>query len=228
MLFLFFLLQEKELKEQRAKESQPFDIFSLAGVNLPSSGTAGGLNMTIRHESQPAVAPTIGSVKRPRKDRSAPSTDDVPRESPASGEQQRAEETSGFKTKLKRSSMAVRNENQDADSSFDRTEADPTVNKALGFLISPGYLSLLGSVLILACFFVYFDTVFFRPWREWKVGRDKCPQGLLEETFIALSTANLAAQALLHPQPLSLHPKTRQDSDEARMARPASQSWPET
>ncbi|KFH70777.1 hypothetical protein MVEG_03625 [Podila verticillata NRRL 6337] len=118
--------REKELKEQRAKESQPFDIFSLAGVNLPSSGTAGGLNMTIRHESQPAVAPTIGSVKRPRKDRSAPSADDVPRESPASGEQQRAEEASGFKTKLKRSSMAVRNENQDAESSFDRTEADPT------------------------------------------------------------------------------------------------------
>lgn len=155
MLSLFSLLQEKELKEQRAKESQPFDIFSLAGVNLPSSGTAGGLNMTIRHDSQPAVAPTIGSVKRPRKDRSALSTDDVPKESIASGEQQRAEETSGFKTKLKRSSMAVRNENQDADLSFDRTEADPTVRKYLGLLISPCYLFLLGSVLIgmLFCFY---------------------------------------------------------------------------
>ncbi|KAG0321404.1 hypothetical protein BG000_003242 [Podila horticola] len=118
--------REKELKEQRAKESQPFDIFSLAGVNLPSSGTAGGLNMTIRHDSHSAVAPTIGSVKRPRKDRSAPSTDDIPKDTSISGELQRAEETStGSKSKLKRSSMAVRNENQD-DLGFDHTDTDPT------------------------------------------------------------------------------------------------------
>ncbi|KAG0084240.1 hypothetical protein BGZ92_010077 [Podila epicladia] len=118
--------REKELKEQRAKESQPFDIFSLAGVNLPSSGTAGGLNMTIRHDSQSAVAPTIGSVKRPRKDRSAPSNDDIPKETPLSGVPQRTEETStGSKSKLKRSSMAVRSENQD-DSGFDHIDADPT------------------------------------------------------------------------------------------------------
>ncbi|KAF9430170.1 hypothetical protein BGZ94_008032 [Podila epigama] len=116
--------REKELKEQRAKESQPFDIFSLAGVTLPTSGSTGGLNMTIRHDSQPPVAPSIGSVKRPRKDRSAPSTDDIPKESLPSGEQQqRSEDSTSSKAKLKRSSMAVRNEGQEGDLGVGRTEA---------------------------------------------------------------------------------------------------------
>ncbi|KAG0247821.1 hypothetical protein BG011_000838 [Mortierella polycephala] len=78
----FALLQqmkrEKELKEAKAKELQPFDIFSIAGVNLPNVGS-GGLNMTIRHNGQSAAAagPTIGSVKRPRKNRTLSSSSDL-------------------------------------------------------------------------------------------------------------------------------------------------------
>ncbi|KAG0343818.1 hypothetical protein BG004_004972 [Podila humilis] len=120
--------KEKELKEQRAKESQPFDIFSLAGVNLPTSGSTGGLNMTIRHDSQSAPASAIGSVKRPRKDRSVPSSEDISKETSSVPN---ADESTTAKSKLKRSSMAVRNDNQDVNMSREPTDStDPAMQGA--------------------------------------------------------------------------------------------------
>ncbi|KAF9184331.1 hypothetical protein BGZ51_003401 [Haplosporangium sp. Z 767] len=119
-------MQEKELKEAKAKELQPFDIFSIAGVNLPNTGF-GGLNMTVRHDGQSAAAagPTIGSVKRPRKSRTLSSSSDLGEGSsrqglssstaaPAgTGDRVEEEGPSGQKTKLKRSSMAARSFSQD-------------------------------------------------------------------------------------------------------------------
>ncbi|KAF9987371.1 hypothetical protein BGZ75_000681 [Mortierella antarctica] len=114
--------REKELKEARAKESQPFDIFSIAGVNLPSSGNSGGLNMTIRHDSQGSGAPSVGSVKRPRKERTQSSSSDMGQAVPSTGATVVEEESTGQKTKLKRSSMAARNGFQDPAVSVDVTE----------------------------------------------------------------------------------------------------------
>ncbi|KAF9154752.1 hypothetical protein BG015_012077 [Linnemannia schmuckeri] len=100
--------REKELKEAKAKESQPFDIFSIAGVTLPTSGSAGGLNMTIRHDSQSTSGSgvSIGSVKRPRKERTNSTNLTTEESSQASvgGE----DSSNGQKPKLKRSSMAAR------------------------------------------------------------------------------------------------------------------------
>ncbi|KAG0381067.1 hypothetical protein BGX24_012201 [Mortierella sp. AD032] len=116
--------REKELKEAKAKESQPFDIFSIAGVTLPTSGSSGGLNMTIRHDSQSAsgTGASIGSVKRPRKERttSTNSTNDESSQAPAGGE----DSSSVQKPKLKRSSMAARNDPQDAAARSDVAELD--------------------------------------------------------------------------------------------------------
>ncbi|KAF9568600.1 hypothetical protein EC968_002902 [Mortierella alpina] len=114
--------REKELKEARAKESQPFDIFSIAGVNLPSSGNSGGLNMTIRHDSQGSGAPSVGSVKRPRKERTHSSSSDIGQAVPSIGAVAVEEESSGQRTKLKRSSMAARNGIQDTAISTEVTE----------------------------------------------------------------------------------------------------------
>ena len=114
--------REKELKEARAKESQPFDIFSIAGVNLPSSGNSGGLNMTIRHDSQGSGAPSVGSVKRPRKERTQSSSSDTGHVVPSTGAAVVDEESTGQRTKLKRSSMAARNSFQDTAISADITE----------------------------------------------------------------------------------------------------------
>ncbi|KAG0224018.1 hypothetical protein BGX31_008240 [Mortierella sp. GBA43] len=121
----FALLQQmkrdKELKEAKARESQPIDIFAIAGVTLPSNGST-GLNMTIRHDGPSANGTVVGTVKRPRKNRS-PSTsgesigESSQSQSPTTGsaaEDERPEETSdGPRKKLKRSSMAaVRTETQ--------------------------------------------------------------------------------------------------------------------
>ncbi|KAG0257305.1 hypothetical protein BGZ95_005280, partial [Linnemannia exigua] len=116
--------REKELKEAKAKESQPFDIFSIAGVTLPTTGSSGGLNMTIRHDSQSTsgTGASIGSVKRPRKERttSTNSTNDESSQAPAGGE----DSSSAQKPKLKRSSMAARNDPQDSAARSDVAEPD--------------------------------------------------------------------------------------------------------
>ncbi|KAF9912267.1 hypothetical protein EC991_000158 [Linnemannia zychae] len=116
--------REKELKEAKAKESQPFDIFSIAGVTLPSSGGSGGLNMTIRHDSQSASGngASVGSVKRPRKERtnSTNSTYDETSQAPAGGE----DSANAQKPKLKRSSMAARNDPQDSAARSEAPERD--------------------------------------------------------------------------------------------------------
>ncbi|KAF9297522.1 hypothetical protein BGZ88_009783 [Linnemannia elongata] len=124
--------REKELKEAKAKESQPFDIFSIAGVTLPTTGSSGGLNMTIRHDSQSASGSgaSIGSVKRPRKERtnSTNSTTDESSQAPAGGE----ESTDGQKPKLKRSSMAARNDPPGSAARSDAAERDIDVTMESG------------------------------------------------------------------------------------------------
>ncbi|KAG0307262.1 hypothetical protein BGZ98_000711 [Dissophora globulifera] len=101
--------REKELKEARARESQPFDIFAIAGVTLPGGGSSGGLNMTIRHDG----GPTTGSIKRSRKDtihKTHEESGDITRQRSAI-----IGDLAGPKTKLKRSSLAaVRGERQEA------------------------------------------------------------------------------------------------------------------
>ncbi|KAF9097803.1 hypothetical protein BGX23_007899 [Mortierella sp. AD031] len=124
--------REKELKEAKAKESQPFDIFAIAGVTLPTGGS-GGLNMTIRHDSQSASGSgaAVGSVKRQRKERtsSTNSTNDDLGESSRQGQAPVGgdEGSSGQKPKLKRSSMAARNEPQDFTSRSDAPDTDTTM-----------------------------------------------------------------------------------------------------
>ncbi|KAG0211233.1 hypothetical protein BGX28_008300 [Mortierella sp. GBA30] len=114
--------REKELKEARAKESQPFDIFSIAGVNLPSSGSSGGLNMTIRHDGQATNGQPSGSVKRPRKERSQSSGSDAAQAALSAGNVAVEEDSTSHKTKLKRSSMAARNASQDVTLSTEVAE----------------------------------------------------------------------------------------------------------
>ncbi|KAI1305008.1 hypothetical protein EDD11_005032 [Mortierella claussenii] len=106
--------REKELKEAKARESQPFDIFAIAGVTLPSSSQSGGFNMTIRHDGPSSSAPSIGSVKRPRKDRTTKAASTSIEESRSIsaagsvGGDLAADVSKGEqKTKLKRSSMAA-------------------------------------------------------------------------------------------------------------------------
>jgi hypothetical protein len=97
-------LQEKELKEARAKESQPFDIFSIAGVTLPTgnSGVSNTLNLTLRHDGQSASGNNVGSSKRPRRERPAQTgTED-------SAVEGLIDSAAGSRPKLKRSSMAAR------------------------------------------------------------------------------------------------------------------------
>jgi hypothetical protein len=70
--------------------------------------------MTIRHDSQSTSgsAVTVGPVKRPRKERTSAthSTNDETSQAPAGGE----DSTNVQKPKLKRSSMAARNDPQDS------------------------------------------------------------------------------------------------------------------
>ncbi|KAF9968927.1 hypothetical protein BGZ73_009017 [Actinomortierella ambigua] len=118
--------REKELKEAKARESQPLDIFALAGVTLPPSS---GLNHTIRHNSS---APTNqGTVKRPRKDgkSSVPSTP-MRRTSSSAGSTSSVSlsemmavdtNTSTGDKKLKRSSMAP-NMSMDQDDEDEEAE----------------------------------------------------------------------------------------------------------
>ncbi|KAF9398651.1 hypothetical protein BGX21_007468 [Mortierella sp. AD011] len=101
--------REKELKEAKAKENQPFDIFALAGVNIPTASGAGG-----RHDSQNSVG------RRPRVERSGSISNGTPigatrrpsqssMTSPVRGSEDNTSTPPGTEKKLKRSSMAVRN-----------------------------------------------------------------------------------------------------------------------
>lgn len=87
--------------------------------------------MTIRHDSQSASGSgaSIGSVKRPRKERtnSTNSTTDESSQAPAGGE----ESTEGQKPKLKRSSMAARNDPQGSAARSDAAERDIVSAQAL-------------------------------------------------------------------------------------------------
>ncbi|KAF9934280.1 hypothetical protein FBU30_002698 [Linnemannia zychae] len=124
--------REKELKEAKAKESQPFDIFSIAGVTLPSSGS-GGLNMTIRHDSQSGPGSSIGSVKRPRKERTN-STNSTHSSTEESGQTTTVSEEGANtqKLKLKRSSMAARNDPQDLPARSDAPGSESEPSKESG------------------------------------------------------------------------------------------------
>ncbi|GJJ74409.1 hypothetical protein EMPS_06767 [Entomortierella parvispora] len=103
--------REKELKEARAKESQPFDIFSIAGVSLPTgSSSTGGLSMTIRHDGQSVGGPSIGSVKRPRRERPTQASAEDVSDCRTSVDNSMDMPGAGSKPKLKRSSMAARAE----------------------------------------------------------------------------------------------------------------------
>lgn len=86
--------------------------------------------MTIRHDSQSASGngASIGSVKRPRKERtnSTNSTIDESSQAPAGGE----ESTDGQKPKLKRSSMAARNDPQGSAARSDAAERDIVSDQA--------------------------------------------------------------------------------------------------
>lgn len=87
--------------------------------------------MTIRHDSQSASGSnaSVGSVKRPRKERtnSTNSTTDEPIQAPAGGE----DSTNAQKPKLKRSSMAARNDPQDSVTRSDAVERDSVSAQAL-------------------------------------------------------------------------------------------------
>jgi len=97
------------LKEARAKESQPFDIFSIAGVSLPTGNSSvGGLNMTIRHDGQSAGGPSIGSVKRPRRERPTQAATEDRSDGKINVDNSLDMLATGPKSKLKRSSMAAR------------------------------------------------------------------------------------------------------------------------
>lgn len=78
--------------------------------------------MTIRHDSQGSGAPSVGSVKRPRKERTQSSSSDAGHVVPSTGAAVVDEESTGQRTKLKRSSMAARNSFQDTAISADITE----------------------------------------------------------------------------------------------------------
>ncbi|KAG0051782.1 hypothetical protein BGZ83_003308 [Gryganskiella cystojenkinii] len=125
--------REKELKEARAKESQPFDIFSIAGVNLPTgNGSMGGtLNMTVRHDGHSTTAgPNIGSVKRPRRDKPTPSyTAENSSDSKVIVDNTTAESSS--KPKLKRSSMAARADSTQVFSATSIAEGSPADTTAI-------------------------------------------------------------------------------------------------
>ncbi|KAI1321576.1 hypothetical protein EDD11_003056 [Mortierella claussenii] len=112
--------REKELKEAKAKESQPFDIFTLAGVNIPSASGAGvgagaggystGTRLDAHHAngrrlrletSTSSNQGAVNSTIRPPSQSSSVTSPDRPHQD--TGNIPTAEK------KLKRSSMAVRN-----------------------------------------------------------------------------------------------------------------------
>ncbi|KAF8933010.1 RNA-binding protein 39 [Dissophora ornata] len=98
--------REKELKEAKAKENQVFDIFALAGVNIPTGGVGGVRNDT--------------AGKRTRAERSTPSdrpagVNRTSSHASAVTSPRGADDTTtnpGTEKKLKRSSMAMRNATQ--------------------------------------------------------------------------------------------------------------------
>lgn len=99
------------MKEARAKESQPFDIFSIAGVSLPTGNSSiGSLNMTNRHDGHVGGL-SIGSVKRPRRERPTQAAIEDSSEGKVNGDNPLDMSATGLKSKLKRSSMAARTDN---------------------------------------------------------------------------------------------------------------------
>ncbi|KAF9429271.1 RNA-binding protein 39, partial [Entomortierella beljakovae] len=121
---------DKELKEAKAKENQPFDIFALAGVNLPTSSGLGS-----RNDSQNSVG------RRPRAERSGSmnngTTPTTARRPSQTSTATLVKEDSGIEKKLKRSSMAVKNMAPQDDSKIgSNTIMDNTTVPARGRQLS--------------------------------------------------------------------------------------------
>ncbi|KAF8983268.1 hypothetical protein BGZ46_010566 [Entomortierella lignicola] len=105
--------REKELKEAKAKENQPFDIFALAGVNIPTasgpgSQHSGGRKPRVERLGSSNNGIPMGVTRRPS---------DSSMTSPTRGnEDSNTTNPPGTEKKLKRSSMAVRNMSQNESS----------------------------------------------------------------------------------------------------------------
>ncbi|KAF9914792.1 hypothetical protein BX616_007545 [Lobosporangium transversale] len=142
----FALLQqmkrEKELKEAKAKENQPFDIFALAGVKIPitSSTSAGrGQGVSSRNDGQQSVERKLRVDKSVAVTQRPIVADIISRRSSQSSSLKSpgrtTEEASivpSTEKKLKRSSMATRNTSQVYEQNDNQTGPNHNNNAGTG------------------------------------------------------------------------------------------------